>query len=282
MVLYFGPGIRKYRKMERAPGFENRVYRNGMLKSLAITAACLITLDQGVKGYFKSVDIFSPRIVREKNTAIAQRMSPILMENVEHYMGIKFYEAPGFNPEPSEDVLRWANDHKFPAIYSENNNEISFLGGSVKQHLTFGLFGAPMKEIRDYTAHELMHAWIDQYREHHGIEFEKTVGRRIVDDGIATYLQKKLNPNLLKGICPAFPVNGNDPRWNIEKNDYIWGLQVVAPIIEQYGTKGLEFLIEHPIPNDQLTNMLGYVQNSLEALGGDLSVSQQLEFRSAD
>ena len=92
-------------------------------------------------------------------------------------------------------------------------------------------------DVENTIDHELGHHYFNILSERLGGDFPPTIGRRFINEGVAEYIKIKINDS-----------NDNLPC-------YVRNFEFVKPIIDQYGEKGIEVLIERPPSDESLTEI---------------------------
>ena len=113
------------------------------------------------------------------------------------------------------------------------------------------VFDPELANVEEILAHELGHFYIDKFNESlgRGSWSNREDGNKAVSEGISEYFRKVLN-------------NGGDGGVRLS---YDMEFNLVKPIIDKYGKRGIDYLIANP-PNVKEESSLEYQNRVLEAL----------------
>lgn len=135
---------------------------------------------------------------------------------------------------------------------------------------------------KDTIHHELAHYYLDMLSEQlvhadwpkyeDDMSLAQMLGIKLISEGTATYIERRMNgqedtftdqdwPKSVQGFVfhPLMPV----PKSEIV---YEGGFHLVKPIIDQYGEKGIKYLMFNPPKEQEILNLPLYQQRILEEL----------------
>ncbi len=212
---------------------------------------------------------------------------PKAIKDLETELGVTFAEFPAIDlsQKLEEDMTGEYN----PARNTVNiNYELIFLPkGVLNKFLNFANYGQAA-DLYPILRHELGHFYVDKVQESLKLphvpsleqlerlkdlaqgdnftlfddpKFQAVVGNKIMNEGIAEYFEH--GPLSEREIDQLHWPRYTDVFMKIDEV-YYWGHQMVSPIIEQFGARGIEYLVMHP-PEDP-TKLGEYQQDVLETL----------------
>ncbi len=136
--------------------------------------------------------------------------------------------------------------------------------------LSFGML-YNMKEVLD---HELGHYYMDKLNESKGGGdwTSDNPGITLISEGIAQYFSATMNNK--EDIYNKWPETIFD--WNIV-DIYEGGCHLVKPIVDKYGQKGIECLMENPPALKDFDNLPAYQNRVLEKLANPMTEQEMYE-----
>lgn len=156
------------------------------------------------------------------------------------------------------------------------NNEQDTIKISVNL-ITTSLFLSSPAQIRDMIRHELGHFYIDKLLEEltkKGVSIHpdrtklKTL---LITEGIAEYFRQK-------GEMPEVEIDYQkllpELQQNVRQKNYMYGVgyHLVRPIIDGYRKEGIEYLLTHPLREQEIDRLYEYQQKILRGLLNDKSL----------
>lgn len=136
-------------------------------------------------------------------------------------------------------------------------------------------------DVRDTMHHELGHFFCDKLSEnlreknwpnYRSADAYEEVSLKLISEGIATYIESKMNGEEDDFNDSEWPTN----LWEFyrlpfqsevkSKFKYDGGFHLVKPIIDQHGSKGIEYLIFNTPERHEILDLPGYQQRILHEL----------------
>lgn len=238
----------------QAPGF--KFFRKVAALGTLYTACALASLTEQKEGEFKSyVDQNLEKIIRKQEETLGI-IYPKERPAIHYYI-------------PSENVIVRGN-------YDQKTNEIFLLSDRYEDpEWNFSI-------ARDTLHHELAHYYMDKLSEEianadypqygENTSLAEMLSIKLISEGTATYIERKMNgqkdtftdhdwPKTMQG----FVLHQYIPY---PKNEIIYdgGFHLVKPIIDQYGKKGIKYLMFNPPKEGEMLNLPLYQQRILEEL----------------
>ncbi|MEK6909638.1 MAG: hypothetical protein AABW61_01015 [Candidatus Aenigmatarchaeota archaeon] len=223
-----------------------------------------------------------------------------LMKEQERKLGVKFTSIPKF--EFMYPLT--TSERNFAAEYDNNGDVIKISPASVLvgnesflERILNKLTLGQERELRQSLHHDLSHAYLEQRRramEKDGKHAPKIksgskitpVGMgsafafKLLEEGIATYIERLMSDDdrsfnsldakdYLDEIARAAKITD----WSNVNLTYAYGpgFQLVKPIIDRYGSRGIDFLLLNPPKVNNLSNLKQYQSEVMDALEHGMS-----------
>ena len=148
----------------------------------------------------------------------------------------------------------------------------------------YRLFFSKRNDVAPRMHHELAHLFTDERRKQLGVvrlidrdlrgkitqeQFGQLVCERIIAEGIATYVQAEMNDH--QEAYTRAPQQW--PKWPQEWRSFLeteiiynGGYQIVKPILNEHGKRGIDTLILFPLQPEELSNPLLYQKRIMDLL----------------
>lgn len=201
-----------------------------------------------------------------------------LIEKQEQKMGIKHFGVPKVKyglPEDIPDIVKIAG--AFRGFYTQENDTIYLVTGTLVtpentwEDLLGNIFNLGETKIADETLyHELGHYYADKLAEMVGLpgdvalSKEEIVPKKIVSEGIAKYFEHKTMGTEYNNL----PEYLDDLEGFTSDTDFYYngGYQLVKPIIDKYGDKGIAYLLIMPPTTQELLHLSRYQKEAMNFL----------------
>ena len=136
------------------------------------------------------------------------------------------------------------------------------------------------EDVYNTLNHELGHYYLDRlsekltnndWPEYTNMTALEKMSVKIVSEGIATYFERKMNGNEDTFTDEKWPraLGGFFSSWDLTpKNEIVYdgGYHLVKPIIDQYGEKGIQYLMFNPPKLSEMYSLPLYQQRIIEEL----------------
>ena len=206
-----------------------------------------------------------------------------IMKEQEEKLGIKHFGVPiiSYDPKSANEFGGLAQ-----GVYTPEEDEIFLqLGLAVtpEENLTNTLAnifnGGYTHNIKIALDHELGHYYMDKLNENVGngdwptqMDLFTNPGTKVIAEGVAEYFNATINNK--EDIYDKWPETIFD--WT-PVDVYDGGCHLVKPIIDKYGQKGIEHLMENPPTLKDFDNIQGYQNRILENLANPMAEQEPYE-----
>jgi hypothetical protein len=223
--------------------------------------------------------------VRKNSDAVEQRMAEITCIDMQFNEKVEYglIDRPGIVDNLFSAVISIGGQY-YPendTIYM-NDKVLTTDEPTVRNIFGWLMLGSKQTNALSTFAHEQTHSYLERIASEEGVDlgmvirysdstFADTLSAKLVEEGLAQYFEARYEGEIQKPISDwseqarKMYENGNFNIFNMTK-PYALGLNLVTPIVDQYGENGIRYLVRNPPIDEELANLSAYQAKVLEEL----------------
>jgi len=194
-----------------------------------------------------------------------------VMEAQEATLGIRHFGVPRVTHDlTGSGVVYVAGEYdEGTDVINLNRDTPCILDGD--RLCSLGVFLGVKYDLKRVLDHELGHYYTDKLHEHLGqgdwpaFRKDNNIGVWWIAEGVAEYFERTMNHSGSTDEFELPEINDLRDVYDV-RNVYDGGYLLVKPIIEHHGSKGIEYLIQHPPSIEEFNDLTRYQLDALKYL----------------